>query len=87
MNLILHGSHESADWLLYKLRARRGPVALHVEDNCDLTTRDARNCKGGESLLGVYRLPVDYVTLVADLQAERERLLADKLRRRMAVAA
>ena len=87
MNLILHGSHEAADWLLYKLRSRTGPLALHVEDNADLTTRDAKACKGGESLLGVYRKDAKYADLQADLQAERERLLADKLRRRMAVAA
>ena len=78
MNLILHGSHAATDWLIYKLRSRSGPLALHLEDNGDLTTRDARNCKGGESLLGVYRNGAAYRDMEADLRTIRDDLLRNR---------
>ena len=87
MNLRIHGYHAAADWLLCKIRSTRCAVALHLEDDDTLTTRLARNCRAPDSLVGVYRKDVRYSDMLDDLQAERERLLADKLRRRMAVAA
>jgi len=76
MNLKEHGAHASADWLLYKIRATPGAVALHMEDNADLTTRPARKCKGGDSLIGTYQRPVAYDARVKDLLFVRDEMLA-----------
>lgn len=72
MNLYTHGEHAAADWLLVKLRSRPGALAVHIEDDGQLTTREARRERGADSLVGVYRLPVRYGELVDDLSYLRE---------------
>lgn len=72
MNLWNQGAHACADWLLYKLRAARGGIALHIEDDGDLTVREARRDRGGPSLVGVYRAPLNYCQLVDDLSWLRQ---------------
>ena len=78
MNLLQHGPHRCADLLLYRIRGTREPIALHVEDDGQLTTRAARTCKADDSRAGVYRKGVRYSDLVADLSFIRDTLTETK---------
>jgi sRNA-binding regulator protein Hfq len=71
LNLYKHGPHRCADALLYKLRATREAIAVHLEDGGDLTTRAARFDKAADSLIGTYRNGIRYTELVADLSHVR----------------
>lgn len=74
MNLLTHGPHACADWLLYKVRAVPTPIALHLEDDGALTARAAPTCKADDSRVGVYGRGVRYSDVVADLAFIRSNL-------------
>lgn len=78
MNLLTHGPHACADAALYKIRAAREPVALHIEDDGALTARAARLCKADDTRIGVYRKGVRYSDLVADLAFIRSTMTETK---------
>ena len=74
MNLRIHGYHAAADWLLYKIRAAKGAIALHLEDDDTLTTRLASRCRATDSLVGVYGKDVRYSDMLDDLRTIRDNL-------------